>query len=136
MPEPSKAYTTSKVEPIDGPTPLMEAALGQNGIDRLNRFMELEDGWDSGRGRAFSKASLGVLDLFLHTCGTCIIAGPSIFLTANGNLQLEWDDREGNACEIEFFPDYLEYYFEGANEEGSCDLMELPSLVSRIRKKA
>ena len=130
---PETRYVTSEVKPIDEPTVVMKAVLGQNGIDRIDRFMEMEDGWDSGRGRAFSKASLGMLDTFLHACDGCPIPDASIFMTANGNLQLEWNDREGNACEIEFFPDRLEYYFEGADEEGKCGLAAVASLVSRIK---
>lgn len=132
MPRLSKA---PPVEAIDGPTSLMKAVLGRDGIDRLNRFMEFEDGWDSGRGKALARASLGALESFLHACEGCPVPDAGIFLTANGNLQLEWDDREGDACEIEFFPDRFEYYFEGTDEEGKCDLTEVSSLAGRIKGK-
>jgi len=134
VPDLAKAGELSKpcIKAIDKPTATMQRMIGNHGKRRIEQFVAIEDGWDGGRGRAFSKASLGVFDYFLQHKPRFSISTPSVFLTHNGNIQLEWSDLEDNDIEIEFFPDHFEYYLSRLDEEGSLGLEAAPLLVEKI----
>lgn len=107
--------------------------IGENGVRRFEEFKKYHDGWDYGRGRALSAYSVATLEEFLRQMPELAMAEPSLFLTYNGNLQLGWEDAEGNAVEVEFFPDRIEYYLESRDEEGSVSKQALYHLIQRIR---
>lgn len=124
-----------KIKSIDEPTSNMLKVLGENGVSRIERFIKIEKGWDSGKGESFSKASLGVLDNFLVKYERFPAGNiPSVFLTNSGNIQIEWEDLEGNNVEVEFFEKHFEYYFGATDEEGKYDISEIDQLISEIRK--
>ncbi|MDT5122637.1 MAG: hypothetical protein QOC96_2119 [Acidobacteriota bacterium] len=108
-------------------------ALGANGLRRLFEFSEYRVGWDAGRGQPLSIGSLSSLEWFLDRLPELSAIEPSLFLTRNGNLQLVFEDHSGNAIEIEFFPDKLEYYFEDNDEEGFIQLSDVNGLIDRLR---
>ena len=122
------------IKPLDEPTASMQSTLGNNGIRRIRNFMPIRDGWDSGRGKAFSKASLAVLDYFLQFGPEFSIMAPSVFLTHNGNIQLEWSDLRGNEFEIEFFPEHFECYLGSSDSELHFRLSQVLSLVAVIEQ--
>ncbi|SRR6266481_6273239 len=107
--------------------------LGENGIRRFGEFVRYERGWDLGRGEPLSSRSVAFVNAFLNKLPELGEFRPSLFLTHEGNLQLGWEDREGNAIEIEFGPDRVEYYLEGLGEERTIRLESLPQLIGRIR---
>lgn len=57
---------------------------------------------------------------------------PSVLLTDTGGLELCWEDAAGNARQIEFKSDGLDYYLAATNEEGSLGLDALPELVGKF----
>jgi len=59
---------------------------------------------------------------------------PSLFFTLEGNLELGWEDRNGQAIEIEFYPDKIEYFIESLNEESSVALADIFRLTEKIIK--
>lgn len=107
--------------------------IGENGVRRFEEFKKYHDGWDYGRGRALSAHSVATLEEFLRHLPGLAAVEPSLFLTYNGNLQLGWEDAEGNAVEVELFPDRIEYYFESRNEEGSVRRQDLHRLINQLR---
>jgi hypothetical protein len=108
-------------------------ALGDNGIDRLREFERYEPGWDAGRGNPMSIMSLSSLEWFLNQLPELANPEPSLFLARSGNLQLGFEDVNGHAVEIEFFPTKIEYYFENSDDEGSVDLTNISEFISRLR---
>jgi hypothetical protein len=108
-------------------------ALGENGLLRLFEFSEFRAGWDAGRGQPLSIGSLSSLEWFLDQLPELSASEPSLFLTRNGNLQLVFENARGDAIEIEFFPNKLEYYFEGGEEEGSLELTNTADFTARLR---
>ena len=123
------------IKAIDEITDTIRHALGEEGAARIKRFMETEDGWDHGRGQRFSKMSLAVLDFFLQhepKLPTRVFE----YMTANGNIQLEWVDDRGEEYEIEFFPDRFEYYCTATEEEGAINLSEVNLLIQKIERIA
>jgi len=123
-----------KIKPIDSPTAKMRNVLGNYGIDRLCKFAELKSGLDFGRGKALSPASLGMLEFFLQKYTALEEAEPSIFLTQDGNLQLEWEDKKGNHVEVEFFYEYIEYFLSATGEEGEYNLNEIEKFISILEE--
>lgn len=107
--------------------------LGENGVRRFWEFVRYERGWDLGRGEPLSSRSVAFVNAFLNRLPELGAVRPSLFLTHEGNLQLGWEDREGNAIEIEFGPDRVEYYLEGLGEERTIGLEALPQLIGRVR---
>lgn len=107
--------------------------IGANGVQRFEEFKQYHDGWDYGRGKALSAYSVATFEEFLRQIPELAAIEPSLFLTTNGNLQLGWEDAEGNVVEVEFFPDRIEYYIESRNEEGSLSKQALPQLINQVR---
>lgn|GEM_PF-6964302 len=106
--------------------------VGENGARRFEEFKQYRPGWDHGRGNPLSPRSITTLESFLRQLPELATLEPSLFLTHEGNLQLGWEDVQGNAIEIEFFPDKVEYYIESINEEGAVDLEALHQLIAKV----
>ena len=107
-------------------------ALGTNGINRLFGFLQYKDGWDFGMGKSLSNESLEVMRDFLKNYNEFCSKEPFVFLTLNGNVQISWKDKQGNAIEIEFFPESYHYYFEAGNNEGTYLVNEKFQLINRL----
>ena len=115
---------------------LSEAArriLGENGQRRFQEFTLYESGWDLARGVPLSLHSIATLDTFLGQLPELAALQPSLFLTHDGNLELGWEDANGNALEIEFWPDRVEYYIEALDEERTIRLEVLPQFIEKVR---
>jgi len=115
---------------------LSEAArhiLGENGSRRFQDFSRYQPGWNLGEGAALSPRSVAVTDSFLSHVPELAVCNPSLFLTPDGNLELSWEDRNGNAVEIEFWPDRIEYYVESSNEERTARLEFFPQFIEKVR---
>ena len=70
--------------------------VGENGVRRFEEFRQYHAGWDGGRGRPLAPRSVTTLELFLRQLPELAALEPSLFLTHEGNLQLGWEDRQGN----------------------------------------
>ena len=115
---------------------LSEAAiqiLGENGQRRFQEFRQYQPGWNVGQGAPLSIRSATVLDKFLTQLPDLVAYQPSLFLTHDGNLELGWEDSNGDAMEIEFWPDRVSYYFEGLDQERTVRLEVFPQFIERIR---
>lgn len=107
--------------------------IGENGLQRFEQFKKYSEGWDFGIGKPLSSHSVASFKLFCKHLSEPIPDEPSLFLTREGNLQLGWEDKEGNKIEIEFFPDKIEYYIEALDDEGEVDLTHISQLVDTLK---
>jgi len=107
--------------------------IGEHGVQRFEEFKRYHDGWDYGRGRALSPRSVAAFESFLRRVPELAAVEPSLFLTAEGNLQLGWEDEQGRVVEVDFLPNRIDYFIESSQEEGSSRLDALPQLIERIR---
>lgn len=110
-----------------------ENILGLDGVKRFEDFKKYHEGWDHGAGKSLSLKSVAVLDYFINQY-SYFHSSPSIFFTREGNLQLGWEDSQGRAIEIEFYPDRIEYYLEGKGIESEIpvDVEESKSGLNRL----
>lgn len=118
------------------PRALGEASIGiigEHGVHRYEEFKRYHSGWDYGRGKRLSPKSVTTLESFVEQLPELAACGPSLFLTHEGNLQLGWEDGQGNVVEMEFFSDKIEYYIESLNEEGSVELEALHQLANKVK---
>lgn len=107
--------------------------IGENGLQRFEQFKKYSEGWDFGIGKPLSFHSVASFKLFCKHLSEPIPDEPSLFLTREGNLQLGWEDKEGNKIEIEFFPNKIEYYIEALDDEGEVDLTHISQLVDTLK---
>jgi len=107
--------------------------LGINGIERFEEFKQYKDGWDHGKGKALSYRSVAIMERMMNQFQD-FPCEPSLFFTREGNLQLGWDDNDGNSVELEFCPDSIEYYIESEDLEGEIGVNEpgIKSLISYL----
>jgi hypothetical protein len=103
--------------------PQTATILGNNNLDRFNKFKEFLPGWDYGEGKPLSLRSAAVMQYFANRFSN-FTTKPSIFLSTDGNLELAWENNSGQAVELEFFPDKIEYYVESIEKEDQIDLKE------------
>lgn len=108
--------------------------LGSNSYERFKRFLEYSDGWGGGFGKKLSTQSVAALQNFLSD-GQSLCAEPSIFLRQDGNLQLAWEDAEGNAVELDFLPSGITFFHEKSDKESiyQLDTQSISSLKENIR---
>lgn len=100
---------------------LSEAAqkiVGENGVRRLQEFVDYPVGWDSGKGHPLARKSVAVLEAVLRELRHEFKTQPSIFLTRAGNLQLAWESDDGAPIEMECGPERIEYYVGKRDAEG------------------
>jgi hypothetical protein len=90
--------------------------LGNNSYERFKRFSEYPNGWGGGQGKKISSQSIAALQSFLGDGKKLSMTESSIFLTLDGNLQLAWEDVDGNAIELDFLPNEIVFFYE-KNEE-------------------
>lgn len=98
----------------------IKSALGEYNVARLREFAKLSFGWDSGRGQPLSLSSLKSASQFLSDTGFRP-DNPSVFMSADGNVVLNWLDRSNmsSIIELEFTGGEINYYIEKTDEEGS-----------------
>lgn len=107
--------------------------LGQNGAARYEDFKSYPDGWDNGVGARLSSRSTAVMETFFGVFSD-FDTRPSVFLTREGNLQLAWENSNGERIELEFYPDHIEYYIESREEEGEVEVSTLGSIEQLVKR--
>ena len=109
--------------------------LGKNGIERFEAFKRYSKGWDSGIGLPLSHKSIAIMEYFISFFSD-FHSEPSLFLTPNGNLQLGWENTQGQVMEMEFYPDKIEYYIEALEKEGqiSLDKQNMSWMISLLKE--
>ena len=110
------------------------AVIGENGKRRFEEFRNYPNGWYGGKGKELSKWSVLNFERFVKRMSELRQFQPSLFFTLEGNLELGWEDRNGQAIEIEFYPDKIEYFIESLNEESSVALADIFRLTEKIIK--
>lgn len=109
------------------------AKLGARGWGRIHHFRNhYNQSWGGRHVAPVSPRALDSLGRFVAAINFPADKLPSVFLTDTGGLELCWDDVSGNARQIEFKSDGLDYYLAATNEEGSLGLDALPQLVSKF----
>lgn len=105
---------------IDALPGLVYAKMGESSLSRLSTFRRWPDGWDNGRGRAIVLPTLLNLQYFLVLPDVQFRPGrpPSLFLTAEGAIEVVYRSSSGQKLQIIFDPFGAEYCFESTNEEG------------------
>jgi len=110
------------------------AVIGENGKRRFEEFRKYPSGWYGGKGKKISKSSVLNFERFVKRMPELRQFQPSLFFTLEGNLELGWEDRNGQAIEIEFYHDKIEYFIESLNEESSVALADIFRLTEKIIK--
>lgn len=120
-----------------GLSPRARTILGENASARFDEFSQYREGWDFGRGRRLTPGSVAALELFLEAYSS-FPTRPSLFMTAEGNLELAWENHAGQRVEVEFFPDRFQYAIEadGTDQEGELELRCLPALLTHLDQEA
>lgn len=123
-----------EIKPIDELSSDVTQIIDDNCRDRINIFREYEEGWDLGRGKQLSPASLAVFELFVRSFNS-FQTDPSVFLTHDGYLQLAWEDSNGSDVEIDFLPDGLDCYIDSLDYEDVTPLLisDIESLVNKLK---
>lgn len=128
-----RAERAENVPPVIQLSVTASRILGQSGTRRFQDFIRYQPGWNLGEASPLSARSVTVTDSFLNHLPELADYNPSVFLTPNGNLELAWEDRAGNAIEIEFWPDRVEYYLEALDEDRSMRLEVFPQFIEKVR---
>ena len=107
-----REWDNSAIKPTDELGLQARLILGENGCERFEEFLSYPKGWDFGAGMPLSPVSVAVMEWFLSSFPGFINGTPTLFLTQEGNLQLDWDDTNGECVSLEFYPDRISYYIE------------------------
>lgn len=107
--------------------------IGENGLQRFEQFKRYDKGWEFGTAKPLSSQSIESFKLFSEQFSEPVPKEPSLFLTREGNLQLGWEDRDGNKIEIEFFPSKIEYYIEALDDEGEVALTDISKVFDKLK---
>lgn len=78
--------------------------IGHNGIERLQQFLRVENGWDFGKGSRLSRISVALLKIFAERYGNLVMRfdEPSLYLDPGGYLRIEWDLPQGGELSVDF----------------------------------
>ena len=107
--------------------------IGAGGLSRLREFIGYQSGWDLGQGKPLAPRSVVILGAFLRHLPELEPYRPSLFMTHEGNLELGLEDAGGRSISIEFYPDKIDYYLEGLNEEQTVRVDLIPQLIEKVR---
>ncbi len=107
--------------------------IGENGKQRFEEFKKYPKGWYGGKGKKLSDWSVSNFERFINSLPELKKFHPSLFFTLEGNLQLGWENRNGQKIEIEFYPDKIEYFIESINEESSIALKDIFRLTEKVK---
>lgn len=95
-----------------------KAAIGNAGFRRLENFFRLPAGWDGSASKPIDLNSVAVFSRFFSETGL----RPDhlgIFMSAQGNVVVNWPDQDGQLVELEFLPSGIDYFIERSGEEGT-----------------
>ena len=104
---------------LGAPSPLSEAArlaLGDEGVERLERFRKLRANWDGQGAHTLNADSAAAFSQFFRDTGLRP-DGLAVFMSRHGNVAVNWLDDEA-LVELEFAAEGVRYYFERTGAEG------------------
>ena len=94
------------------------AAVGAAGLKRLGNFFRLQAGWDGRASKPIDLNSVAVFSSFFAETGL----RPDqlgVFMSAQGNVVVNWPDQAGQLIELEFHSSGVDYFIERSGEEGT-----------------
>ena len=94
------------------------AAVGTAGLKRLGNFFRLQAGWDGRASKPIDLNSVAVFSSFFAETGL----RPDqlgVFMSAQGNVVVNWPDQAGQLIELEFHSSGVDYFIERSGEEGT-----------------
>ena len=93
-------------------------AVGPAGLKRLENFFRLQAGWDGRASKPIDLNSVAVFSSFFAETGL----RPDrlgVFMSAQGNVVVNWPDQDGQLVELEFHSSGVDYFIERRGEEGA-----------------
>ena len=103
---------------VGAPSPLSEAArlaLGDEGVDRLERFGQLRANWDGQGAHTLNDDSVAAFSQFFRDTGLRP-DGLAVFMSRQGNVAVNWLDDDA-LVELEFASEGVHYFFERTGAE-------------------
>lgn len=100
---------------ISGPA---KDVIGPNGLKRLKSFFRLQAGWDGTVSKPIDLNSVAVFSRFFAETRL----NPErlgVFMSARGNVVVNWLEQDGQLIELEFHSDGVDYFIESAGDEGT-----------------
>jgi hypothetical protein len=119
------------------PLPLSEAArlaLGDDGVERLERFGRLRANWDGQGAHTLNGDSAAAFSQFFRDTGLRP-DGLAVFMSRQGNVAVNWLDDDA-LVELEFAADGVRYYFERTGAEGVAGSYAVAAFVEEKSKSA
>jgi hypothetical protein len=95
-----------------------KAAIGSTGLSRLEAFFQLQPGWDGKASKPIDLNSVADFSKFFDETSLCP-SGLGIFMSAQGNMVINWPDQKGQLIELEFHSSGVDYFVERNEEEGT-----------------
>jgi hypothetical protein len=112
---------------------LLLRKLGPKGWGRVYHFRNYYSPDWGEKGRVLSPKALDAFFRFVEEANLPSgHAVPSVFLTDRGGIELCWEDRNGNAVQVEFTATGAEFYDAATDEEGAVAFDEVPHLSRRL----
>jgi hypothetical protein len=112
---------------------LLLRKLGARGWGRIHHFRHYyNQGWSENARPPLSPRALEAFFRFLERIQFPAGMLPSVFMTDASGLELSWEDQSGQAVQVEFRSDGVEYYRAASNEEGEVSFDQLEELATRL----
>ena len=111
------------------------AAVGPAGVKRLGNFFRLQAGWDGRSSRPIDLNSVAVFSDFFAETG--LRPGQlGVFMSAHGNVVVNWPDQAGELIELEFHSSGVDYFIERSGEEGTVGVGDIgfSKLLNRVTR--
>lgn len=117
---------------MDDLSTFVKDKLGENGVRRFYEFRDYSDGWCMGKGKKVSHQSIAQLERFVRLAQEYLPDEPSIFISEEGFLQLQWEDADDQDIEVCFGPKQFEYFLESSDEEGIIPSKNISELLNKL----
>ncbi|WP_068857468.1 hypothetical protein [Perlucidibaca aquatica] len=117
----SDTWQSSVVKPGPVSMLLSDAAkrvIGEAGLMRLRDFIQLQAGWDGRASRPLNLSSVTAFSAFFDKT-RFFPAKMGIFMSAQGNVVVNWPDAAGKLVELEFNSLRVDYFIESSGVEES-----------------
>ncbi len=122
---------------VGAPSPLSEAArlaLGDDGVERLERFGKLRANWDGQGAQTLNDDSVAAFSQFFRDTGLRPF-GLAVFMSRQGNVAVNWLDDDA-LVELEFAADGVRFYFERTGAEGVAGSYAVAAFFEEKSKSA
>lgn len=111
------------------------AALGHDGVERLESFKRLRANWDGHGARTLDRESLKAFSEFFRDTDLQP-EGVAVFMSREGNITVNWLDADEAIIELEFLADRIHYFFERASDEDTVARADTSPLRKKLQADA